>query len=207
MYLYLVITVHLTALRNVKEHFVLFRRAAEFGNTAEMYFRRVTRSLSGRRSLDCQIASTRPISGQATPECTSLKVRFRHTRCYNRQKDIFIRRVFKSVIFRVVFECRVYSSGSSYYRLSSTSDRIDPGYPRSLRQWKGLPSSVDAVFKDDNNHATYFFKNKQYYRFDDENVRVSINCSTLEMRLSLTGVECTFCNVRVLYRLQHSRPS
>ena len=59
--------------------------------------------------------------------------------------------------------------GDKYWRFSGS--KIDYGYPRSIRVWKGLPKRIDAAMKWKNGKS-YFFAGPKYYRFDDLNVQV-----------------------------------
>ena len=59
--------------------------------------------------------------------------------------------------------------GDKYWRFHGS--KIDYGYPRSIRVWKGLPKRIDAAMKWTNGKS-YFFAGPKYYRFDDLNVQV-----------------------------------
>ncbi|EDO40771.1 predicted protein, partial [Nematostella vectensis] len=50
---------------------------------------------------------------------------------------------------------------------------VDPGYPKAISAyWRGVPSGVEAAFNWYVDGVTYFFKGSQYYRFNDDKVRV-----------------------------------
>lgn len=65
-----------------------------------------------------------------------------------------------------------HSTGDQYWRFDSKSDPpVSNRYPKPIKNWVGLPSSVDAAFKWENG-LTYFFKGTQYYRFNDGDFEV-----------------------------------
>lgn len=59
--------------------------------------------------------------------------------------------------------------GDEYWRFSQLSNldyTLDAAYPQLISlMWKGLPSSLDAVFEWSNNQL-YFFKGTEYYRWN-----------------------------------------
>lgn len=65
--------------------------------------------------------------------------------------------------------------GENYYRFSILSNNdyiLDNGYPQRISsKWRGLPSSVDAVFEWSNKQI-YFFKDQYYYRWDKRRFQV-----------------------------------
>lgn len=60
-----------------------------------------------------------------------------------------------------------------YWRFDSKQEPpVSSQYPKSIKNWSGLPlSGIDGAFKWDNG-MTYFFKDGQYYRFDDREFEV-----------------------------------
>ena len=99
-------------------------------------------------------------------------------------------------MYRVIFFFPS-SLGNLYYRMElrtimqdsdgkyEFSFRVSEGYPQNLLKWRGLPSGgVNAAFQWKSNRRTYFFHNKEYYRFYDPGFRVSwVFFSTLEFIL------------------------
>ncbi|XP_067306137.1 matrix metalloproteinase-28 [Pseudorasbora parva] len=66
----------------------------------------------------------------------------------------------------------VLFKGSRYFVLNLESLSIEPYYPRTLRDWKGIPRGVNgALTRADG--KLYFFKEQQYWRFDPGKVRIT----------------------------------
>lgn len=63
-------------------------------------------------------------------------------------------------------------AGNDYYRFDENRGSMDYGYPKSIEEnWGGVPNGVDAVFIW-RNKITYFFKDKLFYRFNNEKIAV-----------------------------------
>jgi hypothetical protein len=56
---------------------------------------------------------------------------------------------------------------TQYVRYDIKADRVDPGYPKPISEWTGLPwtNGIDAAVNWGNGKA-YFFKGAQYVRWD-----------------------------------------
>ena len=65
--------------------------------------------------------------------------------------------------------------GDLYWKFDSKlTPPVDPKYPKPLKNWMGLPKRIDAAFKWENG-LTYFFRENEYYRFNDGYFEVNIN--------------------------------
>ncbi|XP_024077630.1 matrix metalloproteinase-17-like, partial [Terrapene carolina triunguis] len=53
---------------------------------------------------------------------------------------------------------------SHYWRFDDRAGNVEPGYPRPLTLWKGVPPGLDDIISW-NDGSTYFFKGTQYWRF------------------------------------------
>jgi hypothetical protein len=62
---------------------------------------------------------------------------------------------------------RVYFvEGDRYWRYDFDLGSVEPGYPKRLSIWRGLPDKISDAFQWVNG-ITYFFENERYYRFND----------------------------------------
>ena len=67
---------------------------------------------------------------------------------------------------------RVYFiEGNRYWRYDYVSGKVEPGYPKRLSIWRGLPSRITDAFMWING-MTYFFNEDTYYRFNDMSFKV-----------------------------------
>ncbi|XP_014015908.1 stromelysin-3 isoform X1 [Salmo salar] len=57
-----------------------------------------------------------------------------------------------------------FKSGS-YWRFSPKENRVHSVYPRNMQDWSGIPSDVDAAFKDQYGYA-HLIRGRQYWKFD-----------------------------------------
>ena len=62
-----------------------------------------------------------------------------------------------------------FFKGNQYWRYNGR--KIDYGYPKSIKVWKGVPANIDAAVKW-RNGKTYFFTGSRYYKFDDWELQV-----------------------------------
>jgi hypothetical protein len=58
-----------------------------------------------------------------------------------------------------------------YWRYDFNMGMIEPGYPKKLSIWRGLPSRITDAFLWANG-ITYFFSDEKYYRFNDLSFKV-----------------------------------
>ncbi|TRY57978.1 hypothetical protein DNTS_027334 [Danionella cerebrum] len=66
----------------------------------------------------------------------------------------------------------VLFKGSRYFLLNPETLKVEPYYPRALRDWKGIPRGVNGVINRPDG-ALYFFKEQQYWRFDPGKLRIT----------------------------------
>ncbi|XP_056874146.1 stromelysin-3-like [Takifugu flavidus] len=60
---------------------------------------------------------------------------------------------------------------SSYWSLNPQENRVDNIHPQSMWEWEGVPSHIDAAFRDRHGYAN-FLSGHHYWRFDPENKKV-----------------------------------
>jgi len=67
---------------------------------------------------------------------------------------------------------RVYFvQDNRYWRYDFTIGGVEPGYPKRLSVWRGLPNKITSAFLWING-LTYFFDKEKYYRFNDLSFKV-----------------------------------
>ncbi|RXM31528.1 Matrix metalloproteinase-16 [Acipenser ruthenus] len=59
-----------------------------------------------------------------------------------------------------------------YWRYNEEMRAMDPGYPKPITVWKGIPDSPQGAFVDKENGFTYFYKEKEYWKFNNQKLRV-----------------------------------
>lgn len=55
-------------------------------------------------------------------------------------------------------------------------------YPKPISNWDGIPDNIDAALHYTNGY-TYFFKDENYYRFNDRTFAVNIYLLNFEIDL------------------------
>ncbi|XP_023671993.1 matrix metalloproteinase-16-like [Paramormyrops kingsleyae] len=65
-----------------------------------------------------------------------------------------------------------FFKGDRYWRYNEEMRTMDPGYPKPITVWKGVPASPQGAFVDKANGFTYFYKNKEYWKFNNQKLRV-----------------------------------
>lgn len=86
-----------------------------------------------------------------------------------------------------------------YWRFDSKQEPpVSSQYPKSIKNWSGLPTSgIDAAFKWENG-MTYFFKDDLYYRFDDREFEVDASARpTFPRSTSEWWYGCTNSNLPI----------
>ncbi|XP_063310561.1 stromelysin-3 [Pelobates fuscus] len=61
--------------------------------------------------------------------------------------------------------------GYEYWRFNPDTRLVESGHSRSMADWRGVPTSIDAVFQDEQGFA-YFLRGLYYWKFDPVQVRV-----------------------------------
>lgn len=49
---------------------------------------------------------------------------------------------------------------------------MDPGYPKPITVWKGVPAAPQGAFVHKENGFTYFYKGKDYWKFNNQILKV-----------------------------------
>ena len=127
------------------------------------------------------------------------------------QEDVLLQVEAKtSIIVMCLSLIELDFSGNVYWRYDDVKEEMDPGYPRDISRWRGVPSHLDAAMRwIDGIHRlinfilnfykkffyylnffffcnllgkTYFFKRKSFWGFDDALVRTE-----LQYPLAATG--------------------
>ncbi|KAJ8279954.1 hypothetical protein COCON_G00070200, partial [Conger conger] len=65
-----------------------------------------------------------------------------------------------------------FFKGDRYWRYNEEMRTMDPGYPKPITVWKGIPDSPQGAFVDKANGFTYFYKGKEYWKFSNQKLRV-----------------------------------
>jgi hypothetical protein len=58
-----------------------------------------------------------------------------------------------------------------YWRFDEDIQHVELDYPRDISVWKGVPYNLDAAFQNTDG-KTYFFKDRDFWEFDDVRMRV-----------------------------------
>uniref|UniRef100_A0A4W4GJE8 Peptidase metallopeptidase domain-containing protein n=1 Tax=Electrophorus electricus TaxID=8005 RepID=A0A4W4GJE8_ELEEL len=65
-----------------------------------------------------------------------------------------------------------FFKGDRYWRYNEDIRSMDPGYPKPITIWKGIPDSPQGAFVDKANGFTYFYKGKEYWKFNNRRLHV-----------------------------------
>ncbi|XP_028595233.2 matrix metalloproteinase-15 [Podarcis muralis] len=61
--------------------------------------------------------------------------------------------------------------GDRYWRFDEESHSVDPGYPRKISVWAGIPHAPKGAFLSSDATYTYFYKGRMYWKFDNERLK------------------------------------
>ncbi len=79
-----------------------------------------------------------------------------------------------------------FFKGDRFWRFDYMTRRVDPGYPKSMKSWKGIPSNIDSVFQW-RNKAIYFFKGT-FIQFDNLILDTQCDLTLIHKAWSNTGI-------------------
>ncbi|XP_069099938.1 matrix metalloproteinase-24 isoform X2 [Pleurodeles waltl] len=65
-----------------------------------------------------------------------------------------------------------FFKGDRYWRYNEDKRAADPGYPKPITIWKGIPPSPQGAFVSKEGSYTYFYKGKEYWKFDNQKLSV-----------------------------------
>ena len=65
-----------------------------------------------------------------------------------------------------------FFKGDKYYRYNTDKNKVDPGYPKPISVWNGVPNDLDAALELGSNNQVYFFKGDKYWKYDKANNKV-----------------------------------
>ncbi|XP_021264485.1 matrix metalloproteinase-15 [Numida meleagris] len=61
--------------------------------------------------------------------------------------------------------------GDRYWRFNEDTRSVDPGYPKPISVWVGIPPSPKGAFLSSDASSTYFYRGTKYWKFDNERLR------------------------------------
>lgn len=85
---------------------------------------------------------------------------------------------------------RFFVVGSKFWKFDPTQKPpVSKAYPKPISNWDGIPDNLDAALHYTNGY-TYFFKDENYYRFNDRTFAVS---ALTDNNDATTVRVCLFC--------------
>ncbi|XP_038224675.1 matrix metalloproteinase-15 [Dermochelys coriacea] len=61
--------------------------------------------------------------------------------------------------------------GDRYWRFNEETHSVDPGYPKLITVWVGIPPTPKGAFLSSDASYTYFYKGTKYWKFDNERLK------------------------------------
>ncbi|XP_055675072.1 matrix metalloproteinase-15 [Falco peregrinus] len=61
--------------------------------------------------------------------------------------------------------------GDRYWRFNEDTRSVDPGYPKPISVWVGIPPSPKGAFLSPDASSTYFYRGTKYWKFDNERLK------------------------------------
>ncbi|XP_052539958.1 matrix metalloproteinase-24 isoform X2 [Tympanuchus pallidicinctus] len=65
-----------------------------------------------------------------------------------------------------------FFKGDRYWRYNEDKRATDPGYPKPITVWRGIPQAPQGAFISKEGFYTYFYKGKEYWKFDNQRLNV-----------------------------------
>ncbi|KAM6194347.1 matrix metalloproteinase-24 [Sarcoramphus papa] len=65
-----------------------------------------------------------------------------------------------------------FFKGDRYWRYNEDNRATDPGYPKPITVWRGIPQAPQGAFISKEGFYTYFYKGKEYWKFDNQRLSV-----------------------------------
>ncbi|XP_059589312.1 matrix metalloproteinase-24 isoform X5 [Alligator mississippiensis] len=65
-----------------------------------------------------------------------------------------------------------FFKGDRYWRYNEDKRATDPGYPKPITVWRGIPQAPQGAFVSKEGFYTYFYKGKEYWKFDNQRLSV-----------------------------------
>ncbi|XP_009698424.1 PREDICTED: matrix metalloproteinase-15 [Cariama cristata] len=62
--------------------------------------------------------------------------------------------------------------GDRYWRFNEDTRSVDPGYPKPISVWVGIPPSPKGAFLSPDASSTYFYRGTKYWKFDNERLKM-----------------------------------